>query len=106
MLRELRIRNFTIIDDLSIHFDSGLNALTGETGAGKSIIVDAIGLVLGDKASADMIKSGSKEAGIEAYFDNSNHPALKELSIESDEGISVRRNIPSQGKGRAYINDT
>ncbi|MDA8338845.1 MAG: DNA repair protein RecN [Nitrospiraceae bacterium] len=106
MLRELRIKNFTIIDDLSINFDSCLNVLTGETGAGKSIIVDAIGLVLGDKASADMIKSGSREAGIEAYFDNSNHPALKELSIESDEGISVRRNIPSQGKGRAYINDT
>ncbi|HAK89225.1 MAG: DNA repair protein RecN [Nitrospirae bacterium GWC2_46_6] len=106
MLRELRIRNFTIIDDLSIHFDSGLNVLTGETGAGKSIIVDAIGLVLGDKASADMIKAGSKEAGIEAYFDNSNHPSLKELSIESDEGITVRRNVSSQGKGRAYINDT
>ncbi len=106
MLRELRIKNFTIIDDLSIHFDSGLNVLTGETGAGKSIIVDAIGLVLGDKASADMIKAGSKEAGIEAYFDNSSHSALKELSIESDEGITVRRNISFQGKGRAYINDT
>ncbi|MDI6729320.1 MAG: AAA family ATPase, partial [Thermodesulfovibrionales bacterium] len=79
MLRELRIKNFTIIDDLSIHFDSGLNVLTGETGAGKSIIVDAIGLILGDKASPDMIKTGSKEASIEAYFDNINHPLLEDL---------------------------
>jgi DNA repair protein RecN (Recombination protein N) len=106
MLRELRIKNFTIIDDLSIHFDSGLNVLTGETGAGKSIIVDAIGLILGDKASPDMIKTGSKEASIEAYFDNINHPLLEDLDIDSDDGVMIRRNISAQGKGRAYINDT
>lgn len=105
MLRELRIKNFTIIDELSINFEAGLNVLTGETGAGKSIIVDAIGLVLGDKASADMIKTGSKEANIEAYFDNKNHPLLDELDIDSDDGIIIRRNISAQGKGRAYIND-
>ncbi len=106
MLRELRIKNFTIIDDLSINFETGLNVLTGETGAGKSIIVDAIGLILGDKASSDMIKTGSKDASIEAYFDNKNHPLLKALDIDSDDGITIRRNISAQGKGRAYINDT
>jgi DNA repair protein RecN (Recombination protein N) len=106
MLRELRIKNFTIIDDLSIKFETGLNVLTGETGAGKSIIVDAIGIILGDKASPDMIKTGSKESSIEAYFDNKNHPLLKELEIDSDDGIIIRRNISSHGKGRAYINDT
>ncbi|MFZ6007672.1 MAG: DNA repair protein RecN [Nitrospirota bacterium] len=106
MLRELRIKNFTIIDDLSINFEPGLNVLTGETGAGKSIIVDAIGLILGDRASPDMIKTGSREASIEAYFDNKDHPLLKELDINSDDGILIRRNISSQGKGRAYINDT
>lgn len=106
MLRELRIKNFTIIDDLSIKFAIGLNVLTGETGTGKSIIVDAIGLILGDKASADMIKTGSKEAIVEAYFDNKNHPLLEELDIDSDDGIMIRRSISAQGKGRAYINDT
>lgn len=106
MLRELRIKNFTIIDDLSINFETGLNVLTGETGAGKSIIVDAIGLILGDKASPDMIKTGAKEAHIEAYFDNTNHPALEELSIGNDDGIIIRRNLSFQGKGRTYINDT
>jgi DNA repair protein RecN (Recombination protein N) len=106
MLRELRIKNFTIIDDLTLNFKAGLNVLTGETGAGKSIIVGALGILLGDKASQEIIKTGAKEANIEAYFDNRNHPALEELSIESDEGIIIRRNISSQGKGRAYINDT
>lgn len=106
MLRELRIKNFTIIDDLSINFEAGLNVLTGETGAGKSIIVDAIGLILGDKASSDIIKTGSKEASIEAYFDNKSHPLLEELGIDSNDGIMIRRNISIQGKGRAYINDT
>lgn len=106
MLRELRIKNFTIIDELSIDFESGFNVLTGETGAGKSIVVDAIGLIRGGKASPDMIKTGSKDAHIEAYFNNANHPALEEVGIESSEGIIVRRSISSQGKGRAYINDT
>lgn len=105
MIREIRIRNFTIIDDLSIIFEPGVNVLTGETGAGKSIIVDAIGLILGDKASPEMIKSGAKEASIEAYFENKNVSLLKELGIDSTEGIIIRRNVSLQGKGRAYIND-
>jgi DNA repair protein RecN (Recombination protein N) len=106
MLTELRIKNFTIIDDLSIGFGPGLNILTGETGAGKSIIVDALGIILGEKASQDLIKSGKKEASIEACFDTITHPQLEELSIESNEGIIIRRTIAAQGKGRAYINDT
>jgi DNA repair protein RecN (Recombination protein N) len=106
MLRELRIKNFTIIDNLSINFEAGLNVLTGETGAGKSIIVDAIGLILGDRASPDMIKTGSKESSIEAYFDNKKHPLLEELDIDSDDGIIIRRNISAHSKGRAYINDS
>ncbi len=106
MLRDLRIKNFTIIDDLSIGFGPGLNILTGETGAGKSIIVDALGLLLGGRASLDMIKTGRKEGHIEAFLDNTDHPLLRELSIESDEGIILRRTIAAQGKGRTYINDT
>ena len=106
MLKDLRIKNFTIIDDLSIGFGPGLNILTGETGAGKSIIVDALGLLLGGRASQDMIKTGRKEGHIEAFLDNINHPLLRELSIESDEGIILRRTIAAQGKGRTFINDT
>ena len=106
MLKDLRIKNFTIIDDLSIDFGPGLNILTGETGAGKSIIVDALGLLLGGRTSQDMVKTGRKEGHIEAFLDNTDHPLLRELSIESDEGIILRRTIAAQGKGRTYINDT
>lgn len=106
MLKELRIKNLTIIDDISIEFDGRFNVLTGETGAGKSIIVDAIGLLLGDKASSDMLKTGEKEGMVEAYFDVTENPLLEEISIACDEGILLRRNISSQGKSRAYINDT
>lgn len=103
MLSELRIKNFTIIDSLSINFETGLNVLTGETGAGKSIIVDAIGLILGGKSSPDMIKTGKNDAHIEALFHHAKHPLLEELAIESADGITIRRNIAS--KGRAFIND-
>lgn len=106
MLTELRIRNFTIIDTLSISFLSGLTILTGETGAGKSIIVGALGLLLGDRASADVIKTGEKDAHVEAYFDPINHPMLDELGIESGDGMIFRRSISLQGKTKAYINDT
>src|SRR5208337_872304 len=103
MLKELRIKNFTIIDTLSVAFERGLNILTGETGAGKSIIVDALGLLLGERASQDMIKAGRKEAYIEAFFDDSGNQLLKDLSIENDAGIILRRTIAAQGKGRTYI---
>src|SRR5208282_2821850 len=106
MLKDLRIKNFTIIDDLSIGFGPGLNILTGETGAGKSIIVDALGLLMGGRASQDMIKTGRKEGHIEAFLDNTDHQMLRELSIENDEGIILRRTIAPQGKGRTFINDT
>ncbi len=106
MLKELRIKNFAIIDSLAINLENGFNVLTGETGAGKSIIVDAIGLLLGDRASPEIIKSGQKEAYIEAYFEDFDHPLLKELGIDCENGITLRRNISLQGKGRSYINDT
>lgn len=106
MLRELRIRNFTIVNDLSINFQPGLNVLSGETGAGKSIIVDAIGLLLGDRTSQDMIKTGKKDATVEAYFDNSGHPLLEELALYNEDGIVLRRTISLQGKGRSFANDT
>lgn len=106
MLRELRIKNFTIIDDLSIRFEEGLTVLTGETGAGKSIVVDALGLALGERAQTEMIKSGKDEATVEAFFEAPENQMLGQMGLDSDNGIVIRRNISSSGKSRAYINDT
>ena len=97
MLRELRIKDFTIIDDLTIVFQPGLNVLTGETGAGKSIIVDALGVLLGDKASQDFIRAGSSEARIEARFEAADLPIINDLGIDSSDGIILRRLL---GKGK------
>jgi DNA repair protein RecN (Recombination protein N) len=106
MLKELRIRNLAIIDDLFVRFGRGLNVLTGETGAGKSIIVDALGLALGDRAQAEMIKSGEKEGSVQAYFELDDYSQLPDLGIDMSEGILLRRVISSAGKNKAYINDT
>ncbi len=104
MLRELRVKNFAIIDELSMSFGEGLNILTGETGAGKSIVVGALGVALGGRAYTEMIKTGCAEATVEARFDITGHPVLEKMGIASDDGIVIRRNISSAGKGRAYIN--
>lgn len=106
MLKELKIRNLAIIDDLTISFEKGLNVLTGETGAGKSIIVDALGLALGDRAQNDLIKAGEKEATVQAYFELDDSYAFPEIGIDVSEGIVLRRIISSSGKSRAYINDS
>lgn len=106
MLSELRIKNFAIIDALSASFETGLNVLTGETGAGKSIIVDAFGLTLGERAQTDMIKTGKDETVVEACFDLSFHPLLERLGIQPEEGLILRRVVSAQGKSRAYINDS
>lgn len=112
MLRELHIRNLAIIDDLTIEFDKGLNVLTGETGAGKSIIIDALSLALGERASSELIRSGEKEAVVEAFFDilpdffdESTIQFLNDIGIEINEGIILKRIISSHGRGRAYINN-
>jgi len=106
MLKELNIRNLAIIDDLTVRFEKGLNVLTGETGAGKSIIVDALGLSLGDRAQNDLIKAGEKEATVQAYFELEDTNAFPEIGIDISEGILLRRIISSSGKSRAYINDS
>lgn len=106
MLRQLRIRDFAIIDDLTVHFEPGLTVITGETGAGKSIIVDALGLALGERAQSDMVRTGRNETLVEAFFDVSEHPAIERLGISLEDGVILRRNFSLSGKGRAYINDT
>ena len=106
MLKELRIKNLAIIDDIKVSFEHGLNVLTGETGAGKSILIDSLNLILGSRAQPDLIRSGEKEAFVEACFDYPDMKNLPDIGIDFSEGIIIRRNISSSGKNRAYINDS
>jgi DNA repair protein RecN (Recombination protein N) len=106
MLKELRIKNLAIIGDLAVGFGEGMNVLTGETGAGKSIIVDALGLALGDRAQSDIIRSGESEGSVQAYFEPGSDFSLPDIGIDTSEGLVLRRVLQSSGKSRAYINDT
>ncbi|MAF32978.1 MAG: DNA repair protein RecN [Desulfobacterales bacterium] len=108
MLQELSIRNFAIIDDLHIHFSKGLTILTGETGAGKSIIIDAVNLLLGSRASSRLIRTGAETAELEALFEvvpKSNIAEIMESNgYNSVEGLLIRRIISRNERHRIYIN--
>jgi DNA repair protein RecN (Recombination protein N) len=106
MLKELGIKNLAIIDDLKVTFEDGLNVLTGETGAGKSIIVDSLSLALGSRAQPDLIRSGEKEAVVQAYFEIEGANELPDIGIDISNSLIIRRSISAIGKSRAYINDT
>ena len=92
MLRFLRITHLAVIDSVEVEFDAGLNVLTGETGAGKSILVGAVDLLLGGRASGDLVRTGEDAASIEAIFESGNDEIL------------VRREITANGRSRAFIN--
>ena len=108
MLKQLSIRNFVLIDRLDVEFESGMTALTGETGAGKSIVLDALGLALGARAESAMVRSGEKQADITAEFDLSANAAAREwlaAQAESDgDHVVLRRIVDAAGKSRAQIN--
>ena len=108
MLAELTIRNFAIIDALNVSFSAGLNILTGETGAGKSIIMGAVSLLLGDRASIDMIRSAEDTATVEALFHLQDGDGLRDKlaawGMGGNEELLVRRIISRSGKNRVYIN--
>src|SRR5688572_29384580 len=109
MLLELRIQNFAVIESLSIHCEGGLNALTGETGAGKSIIVGALGLLLGERASTESIRKGAPKATVEGVFDVARRKnvlaMLAEQGIEADDGLLIlRREVSAEGRSRAWVN--
>ena len=87
MLSELRVRNFAIIDDLQLRFHPGFNVLTGETGAGKSIIIDAIEMLLGTRASQDVVRSGADLASIEGLFDLDGEAGLRVQTRLAEEGL-------------------
>lgn len=110
MLRQLYIKNFTLIDELNIDFSPGFSVITGETGAGKSIIIGAIGLLLGNRADGRQIKAGADKCTIEAHFDISRYglrPLFDENEIDyDDEDCIIRREISASGKSRAFVNDT
>jgi DNA repair protein RecN (Recombination protein N) len=108
MLRELSIKNFAIIDDLSIRFEDGFTVLTGETGAGKSIIINAVNLILGSRASPDLIRTSEETAELEARFEvPSDSPAAtvaKTQGLDVSDGLLIRRVIQKNGRHRIYIN--
>ncbi len=108
MLSELAIKNFAIIDDLRISFENGFSVLTGETGAGKSMIISAVNLLLGSRASADLVRAGCDTAELEACFDidETSHAGilLNEQGMDATDGLIVRRLISSSGKSRVFIN--
>jgi len=110
MLVQLNIRNFALIDALQISFGGGLNILTGETGAGKSIVVGAIGLLLGDRASTVNIRSGADTAEVEALFELEQGGSVQEMlaaaGLDVDSELVIRRVISHTGKNRVYINGT
>jgi DNA repair protein RecN (Recombination protein N) len=107
MLDRIRIENYALIENLSLEFHAGLNVLTGETGAGKSIIIGALGLLTGERASADLIRSGESEAFVEAGFSLRRPEVLRELfaeiELEPDEELVLSRVISAGGRGRAYV---
>jgi DNA repair protein RecN (Recombination protein N) len=113
MLLELRIKNFAIIDELNLSFSKGFNILSGETGAGKSIILNAVHLLLGDKATEEWIRSSEEEANVEAFFDISGNSEIKEKIKEKaphlqgtgeEDSLLIRRVISRSGRGKVFIN--
>ena len=113
MLVELRLENYAVIDNAAVELASGLNLLTGETGAGKSILIDALALLLGEKASTEVIRTGADRAVISAVFECDADPEISIASVlerngldESEDGsLIVRREISAGGKGRVFVNN-
>jgi DNA repair protein RecN (Recombination protein N) len=109
MLKELRIRNFAIIEKLNIQFSDGLTVLSGETGAGKSIIINALNLLLGHRATGKYIRTGMDVAEVEGFFNIDDHPQIKETMKENelhpDDGLLIRRVISRKDRHKIYIND-
>ena len=111
MLTELRVRNFAIIEQLALPLARGFNVLTGETGAGKSIIVGALGLLLGERANTDVVRTGSDKAVVEGTFDVTDRPELASLLDErgidvEEQTVVLKREVAAAGRARAWVNGT
>jgi len=110
MLKKLFVQNYAIIDELEIEFSGRMNVITGETGAGKSIIIGALGLILGDRADTSVLLNRNRKCVVEGFFGAENKKAVKDFlrqnDIDTDDEILVRREIAASGKSRSFINDT
>jgi DNA repair protein RecN (Recombination protein N) len=109
MLSELRIRDYAVVDDLTLSLGPGLNVLTGETGAGKSIIVGALSLLLGERASSSVVRTGADRATVEAVFEVGDIPGLAarldDLGFRTDDDVLIlRREVAAEGRNRAWVN--
>jgi DNA repair protein RecN (Recombination protein N) len=112
VLAELRLENYAVVDNVVVEFAAGLNLLTGETGAGKSILIDALGLLLGEKASSDVIRTGANRAVVSAVFESEGSAAraieriLETNGLDAeDSSLILRREIATGGKGRVFVNN-
>src|SRR5437868_6666667 len=108
MLLELVVENYAVVERLRVHFHAGLNLLTGEAGSGKSIVVDALGLLLGSRASAEMIRTGAGRARVAGIFEVRDQSALRKVleqaGLEIEEGeLLAEREILGSGKSRAFV---
>ena len=110
MLKSLHIKNYALVEELGVDFSSGLVILTGETGSGKSIIIDALGLILGERASSDAVRSGAEKAIVEAVFQTSGNRRLRQLmdenGLEPADELIVRREITTRGQNRCFVADS
>ena len=107
MLVNLAVKNFAIIDNINIDFKNHMTVLTGETGAGKSLIIDAIGLLFGDRASSEMVRYGETKATIEGVFvgyDQKLNELLNEFGVDEEEELIIRRDVLSSGKSVCRVN--
>lgn len=110
MIKILEIQNYALIENLHVEFDRGLNIITGETGAGKSIVVDALSLILGERADSDAVRRGAEKSIVEAVFEPVGNKKLKllfdENKIEWNEQLILRREVSTKGQSRCFINDS
>jgi len=109
VIKEIGIRNFVLIDTLRLEWERGLNVLTGETGAGKSIVLDAIGLLLGDRFKSDSVRQGAERSEIDGIFEAPKTPAFRrwsnDLGFDASDELVIRREGYADGRSRAFLND-
>ena len=109
MLTHLRVRDYAVLDDVSVELGAGLSALSGETGAGKSLLVGALSLLLGERATAEVVRAGAERAVVEGVFDVHDRPELiarlDELGVVPEDGLLIlKREVAAEGRNRAWVN--